>query len=122
MSKHYTKESEGLGCIDEMRWVNDSAAEFVEGFAPTRFELEQLARYYFDKAQDITLIWEVYGQADSRQLAFCWRRLDTIANALGEEGLRSIIEPLNQKWQMAFQKAREEKEAYEALVDGAGLP
>ena len=121
MKKHFPAESEGLGprvvgngfALGIVPGVNDASAELVEGFRPTRYELEVLATDYMERLGVIAADWEAFGQTGSYEIRFgpfAWRRLDTICNILGEEEFTQAIAPVKAKWDNVLAKCREQVE------------
>jgi hypothetical protein len=74
--------------------VNDEWARPVQGFVPTRYELALLAAHYYDLHVNRNRDCEYEGVSseDWRILAFSMRRLDRIADHLGDEVMAEALE------------------------------
>ena len=118
MTIKFPTESEGLGpmigkglAVGVVRGVNDATAELVEGFVPTRYELEVLARHYLECIGDIQFMWEAFGQSSSYGIRF-WpfanRRLSKIQSILGEEDYREAITSAEEKIDKVLAEIRED--------------
>lgn len=81
-----------IGYVDQ---VNGSGAEEFEGFVPTRYELIQLAKHWAKVAIDIEYFWFCYEQPSSSEIRlrpFAWRRVNRIADVLGDEAVQKAVD------------------------------
>jgi hypothetical protein len=107
MAKKVPSESEGLDplhgngfVIGHVRGVNDRAAELVDGFQPTRYELGILTEHYMNEIGNILYSYEAFMQSGSYEIRFrpfAEQRLGTIQSILGEEEISSIVDPILKK-------------------------
>ena len=106
-SPEYPKESEGLGplggrgiIIGVCEGVNDSSSALAPQFAPTRYELAVLLRHYFQELNEIRYLWELHQQVGSewRMELFAGARLNSLWDALGDEGSEKAIATLREEW------------------------
>ena len=105
----FAAESAGLGplpagpfMIGRVRGVNDEGARLVSTFVPTAYELEVLARHYLEAIQEINFYGRYAGMSASYGIRFgpfADRRLDTIAEALGEEAFDRAVASVRQDWE-----------------------
>ncbi len=110
MKRHFPAESEGLGpmvfadgsAIGIVEGVNDSSAELVEGFRPTRYELKVLARDYVERVGELEYQFEETDQSGSTQIRFpnfASARLNTIRKALGDQEFEGAIRSVKEHWE-----------------------
>ena len=102
----FPKESRGLEAslsievYDLTAGVNDESAKLVDGFKPTRYELECLARHYVD-ISEMRNFYETAYESPGVYLTdeiFARRRLDTIYGVLGEAAFEKAVAPNQKKW------------------------
>jgi len=87
--------------------------EPVKEFVATRYELEVLAKHYFNEQQEIHFDWEAYqqvGGSECRFDAFAGRRLAEIEKLLGSEALDAVVAKDFAKWKKKFRRLRERDE------------
>ena len=122
MSINPPKESEGLGCtagglpfgppsfIAPTPGVTDEAADLVDDFTPTKYELAVLARHYAEKKNQIDFdVWVLaqVGSSDWRFSIFADRRLDALLQCLGKQEFEAEVGPIQQHWDDKYADAQE---------------
>ena len=87
--------------------LNDESLRLVEGFRPTRHELEVIARHHMDNALGYSFAYEIYGDNvwDPEEI-FSNRRLGTIFEILGEEAIEKAVAPTRKKWADRFAESK----------------
>jgi hypothetical protein len=81
-----------VGYVDE---INGPGAEEILGFVPTRHELIHLAKYWAKVGINIDYFWFCYqqtGSSEMRRGRFAWRRVDRIADVLGDEVVKAAVD------------------------------
>ena len=119
MKIQFPKESEGLGAWGNGKFVfglakgvNDEVAALVDGFKPTGYELEILAQHYLEEALDIEFFWECdesIGSGEMRSHSFAWRRVNTIAEILGEKRYKEATAGIIEEWEKKFEDLAKSK-------------
>ena len=80
-----------IGCYSE---INGSDAVACPEHVPTRHELLRLAHYWYDRIVSIQTTWfyaQQTGSYESRMLAYAGRRLDRIAEVIGQETVDKVV-------------------------------
>ena len=75
-------------------WPDKIVVNGIEGFAPIREELEQLAKFWYLIALNIEadwLVWRCYG-GEYRQRNFAYRRLTGIALLIGDDAVQKMVD------------------------------
>ena len=104
----YPPEAAGPGgpsLLAPVEGVNDSSARLVEGFEPTRYELEVLASHYMDRISEFQSRKPETGQASStwtRDVQFGLRRLEAIRHLLAQEAFDRAVETVERHWWSAL--------------------
>jgi hypothetical protein len=108
-----------IGFVDEVKRAN---GQEVKGHPLTRYELLQLARYWYLKTLDFSLEWFLFRQVTSSLSGiqnFAWLRLTLIEQLLGEEAVdHELKEVENEKrrelgdrlWRIFTEGTAEERE------------
>ena len=81
-----------IGHVDA---VNGAGAEEMPSFIPTRHELEQLVKHWATEKVDAEYFYFCYRQTGSREIRvkpYAVRRIDRIAQLLGVERTREVVE------------------------------
>lgn len=81
-----------FGCVDE---VNGRGAQEIPEFIPTRHELLELAKYWAREAtRTYFFCWSVdqSGSTEIRLIPFAWRRVERIAELLGEDEVNQAVD------------------------------
>lgn len=87
--------------------------EQVAGFAPTRYELGELAKQYLEDAWSVTWFIEVGGCFGSSELGARDRylaRLAAIQKVLGEKDYAEATSGIDDKWEKRFADFKEEEQ------------
>ena len=90
--------------------VTDESGRLVQGFTPTRAELETLARHYLEESCRIVFEWLMLNRASSQGSRFrIWAglRLETIGKMLGQQRLEPALKPVGEKWDTFIADATE---------------
>ncbi len=112
------------GCSE----INGSDAVACTEYIPTRHELLQLARYWYDTLLGIHLDWFFLAQSgsyESRMLVYAGRRLDRIAKVIGQEATDKVVaeveaehqERMGTDWEVFIRGNDEEWEVVRARVN-----
>jgi len=84
-----------IGCVGYVDEVNGAGAQEIPEFVPTRHELLELAKYWQKVCLENRYFWYLewqVGSTDLRQEAFAQRRLNRIAEALGDDVVKSATD------------------------------
>jgi len=103
MKARLSDDSEGLGAWGDKKTfvvgyvpeVNGSEACEVPQFVPTKHELIQIAKYWFQRLLNIQFWFSATGQSGSsewREAAYARRRINRMAEILPEQELNQAIE------------------------------
>jgi hypothetical protein len=115
-----------IGHVDE---VNGSGALEIPAFVPTRGELLQLVRYWYERILDIQWFWYMYGQTGSMEIRlepFAHRRISRIADLIGQKAVDEVVEKTTEEfrkgidaetWRIFTDGTREEREEYADQID-----
>ncbi len=114
--QNYPEESRGLGSypLASVEGVNDSSAELVKDFIPTRYELGVLANHYLEESAVLdydAVFFRSTGSWELRISAFSNRRLNSIANCLGDDAFDKATAEMRDRWATRFREAKETIEA-----------
>jgi hypothetical protein len=112
-----------VGQVDE---VNGLGAEECEGYRPTRCELRQLARYWYQQRLDLQIRYFLIGESSStgwRLSSYSQRRLDRLAEILGAEAIDEVVaevesdacERLGAEWWEIFKNGN--RQQWDAVLD-----
>lgn len=88
-----------IGPIGHVDQVNGPGAIEVPEFVPTRHELMQLAKYWATEAIDLNFFMFVHQQTGSdwlRRMHFAYRRMNRIAECLGDAAADQVWEEAEQ--------------------------
>ena len=80
-----------IGYVDR---VNGRGAEEIEGFTPTRDELIQLVKYWYEVLLDNRYFYFLYGQTGSQEIrenSFAQARIARLETALGRKDIDKAI-------------------------------
>jgi hypothetical protein len=132
------RDSHGLGTIPigpfivgRIDAINGEDSKEIMEFVPTRQELEQLAAYWFRERIERDFDWFVYqctGSSEWRWSVFIGRRLNRLAEVLGQEAMQAVrddatkaFRKLNPKitdgdWRIFATGSDEEQEAWRRQV------
>lgn len=84
------RDSEVIGLVGH---VNGRQAQACPEYAPTRHELQQLAKYWIERSLDLDFYWhhtQCTGSSEWREREFAERRLSRISKVLG----RGVVQEL----------------------------
>ena len=103
-----------IGALDE---VNGEGGIEVPDFVPTRNELLQLVKYWERVTLEIEYFWFLYqqtGSTDIRMRPFALRRINRIADVLGEEAVKQAIEEVYEEF-----RKREDPRLWDIFLNGS---
>jgi hypothetical protein len=121
----YTNGAFTVGSVDE---VNGRGAQEVPAFIPTRNELVELAKYWAKVAIEAEFFGFIYacsGSTEIRLIPFAWRRVDRIADCVGEDEVGNAVEEVYEElaktrdvrtWQIFRNGTPEERQAIQDEV------
>ncbi len=107
MKNKYPTEAEVCESMIENGVIGgeDSRFALIEGFVPTRRDLEMLAHHYLDDVRSYEYQWMAHQTICSeclRESEFAKRRLGSIERILGKDVLDEVLAPVEEEWRKTF--------------------
>ena len=112
------RDTKGLGTMNVSGFIvgsvgpiNGEDGKEVAAFVPTLHELKQLASYWMQEQLEHDFDWFAYQQTGSsewRWSSFISRRLDRLAEILGEEAMRQICKDSVTSYRKRYPKISDE--------------
>jgi hypothetical protein len=115
----------GIGFVDAIH--GDGGAE-CEEYRPTRYELEQLARFWAKEILDIQVFWFYYAQSGSTEIRlepYARTRLHRIRQTLGKDTVKAIVDAVRDQerqrmgeedWRIFSEGTEEEVKAFQDKI------
>lgn len=102
------RESDFLWDLFPVEMANHDKARIAPRFEITKYELEVLARHYFNVQEEhyfFHRLYQQWGSRESRECAFSGFRLRKISEALGENALDAALAKDTEKWRREYEQA-----------------